>query len=727
MNDKMKAPLLVLVTTTLLACGGETNPATTSCGDGVIDDGETCDSAELGGATCESLGFASGALACNAECTGFDTSACPCSPVTCATAGAECGPVDDGCGGTLDCGDACADQELWFTCGGGGTANTCGGTCELACPDGSGCNDDGVCSFTPTVPLDTQAHTVTFRFTLDGATPADTANCTNPQTAVGDFYASNQDPAGGSASGAIRCGTQWTAGPFTLPSGTYSVSLRGRANVTDVPNTTTFVEVPITTDGEIVVDATTARVQGTIVLAGAPPTEISCSTGELVANLEFRNASVQTITLPVRCGEGFAFDGRLFPGVYQVTVRGTAHSNLPAQRVVALNFAVTASVANLVFEAGEQTPVSGTLTIDGAAPTTAPSCETFNEGARVTFFAGDTVAAFANMSCNGPFTYAVNLPPGTYRVTARSIFNSGINEPNFQYSDLPPLAVGTTPVVYDVDVPLVDVTGALKLGGQTPVEDAGCTGNAASILFGLTSVPVPCGSGFMFGPIRMVPGTYGVNVGSSQSNLPANASVAVTVPPQGGPVVIDVAPEYELRLKFTVNGVTPDDGGCTSGEVARVNVHSATLSSQFPLTCGTNYETSLRVPAGSYEVDTYPSLSRDFPIYTHPTPITVQADTSVTIDIPTRPVSGQIMINGAVPVETAACTAGLDVAEVVFYNARTLASNWRATKIACGAGFNFGPIELAYGVYRVAVRPVGTGRSNLPTSEYVVIPRFEVQ
>jgi hypothetical protein len=409
-------------------------------------------------------------------------------------------------------------------------------------------------------------------------------------------------------------------------------------------------------------------------------------------------------------------------------VRGTARSNLPAQGVVALQLAVTTSVANLVLDAGEHTPVSGTLTIDGAAPTTAPGCGSFSEGARVTFLAGDTVAAFASMSCNGPFTYAVNLPPGTYKVSARSLFNSGINEPNFQYNDLPPLVVGTTPITYNVDVPVVDVTGTLKLGGQAPVEDPGCTGNAAFVSFGTTGVPVPCGSNFTFGPVRLVPGTYGVNVGSSMSNLPSNAFAALTVPPQGGPVVVDVPPEYELRLAFTINGATPDDGGCTSGEVGRVDVRSATLYTGFGIQCGTNFETSLRLPADAYEVDTYAALGRDFPLYSHPTPITLQADTSVTIDIPTRPVSGQITINGAVPVETAACTDGLDVAEVAFYNARTVSTSSRTSKIACGAGFTFGPVELAHGVYRVTVRPLGSpARSNLPTSEYVAIPRFEVQ
>jgi hypothetical protein len=46
-----------------------------------------------------------------------------CTPLTCAKVGANCGQVADGCGGVLSCGNCIAPQ----TCGGGGTANVCGG------------------------------------------------------------------------------------------------------------------------------------------------------------------------------------------------------------------------------------------------------------------------------------------------------------------------------------------------------------------------------------------------------------------------------------------------------------------------------------------------------------------------------------------------------------------------------------------------------------------------
>jgi len=47
----------------------------------------------------------------------------PCHLVTCASAGATCGPIGDGCGSSLECG-SCTSPEF---CGGGGTQFVCGG------------------------------------------------------------------------------------------------------------------------------------------------------------------------------------------------------------------------------------------------------------------------------------------------------------------------------------------------------------------------------------------------------------------------------------------------------------------------------------------------------------------------------------------------------------------------------------------------------------------------
>ncbi len=55
------------------------------CGNSIIDSGETCDSANLNSQTCSTRGYSSGTLACNSDCSGFDTSGCttaPTAPIT---------------------------------------------------------------------------------------------------------------------------------------------------------------------------------------------------------------------------------------------------------------------------------------------------------------------------------------------------------------------------------------------------------------------------------------------------------------------------------------------------------------------------------------------------------------------------------------------------------------------------------------------------------------------
>jgi hypothetical protein len=78
---------------------------------------------------------------------------CGCKPTTCATVGAQCGTILDGCGGTVDCGGCDAG-----TCGGGGP-NGCGtnpcvpGTCAslgFECgPISDGCGSVIQCGMCP--------------------------------------------------------------------------------------------------------------------------------------------------------------------------------------------------------------------------------------------------------------------------------------------------------------------------------------------------------------------------------------------------------------------------------------------------------------------------------------------------------------------------------------------------------------------------------------------------
>ncbi|MGO8995540.1 MAG: hypothetical protein ACLQVI_19700, partial [Polyangiaceae bacterium] len=117
-------------------CGTCTPPAT--CGGGGTPG--VCGAPACTPATCASLGANCGQVAdgcggltavcgtCtgNATCGGGGTAnVCgvpPCTPSTCTSLGANCGEVGDGCGNALSCG-TCTPPD---TCGGGGTPNVCG-------------------------------------------------------------------------------------------------------------------------------------------------------------------------------------------------------------------------------------------------------------------------------------------------------------------------------------------------------------------------------------------------------------------------------------------------------------------------------------------------------------------------------------------------------------------------------------------------------------------------
>jgi len=57
-------------------CRLDTTPCAAACGDGVALPVEACDGADLRSRSCESFGYAGGALACNATCDGFDAGGC---------------------------------------------------------------------------------------------------------------------------------------------------------------------------------------------------------------------------------------------------------------------------------------------------------------------------------------------------------------------------------------------------------------------------------------------------------------------------------------------------------------------------------------------------------------------------------------------------------------------------------------------------------------------------
>lgn len=72
-----------------------------------------------------------------------------CGLITCSSAGASCGPIGDGCDGTIQCGDCTGDE----TCGGGGTPSVCGNNvpCTGLCGQQVDCTGGATTSLSGTV------------------------------------------------------------------------------------------------------------------------------------------------------------------------------------------------------------------------------------------------------------------------------------------------------------------------------------------------------------------------------------------------------------------------------------------------------------------------------------------------------------------------------------------------------------------------------------------------
>jgi len=129
----------------VLTCGGGRITDTACAGN--VSCVETAVSCAAAGATCGqiqngcgevySCGSCSGGTTCGGSGTANTCGTGSCIPKTCALLGKNCGKVSDGCGGVLDCGP-CATGE----CGGGGTPNVCGVCVPQTCTQlGKNCGD----------------------------------------------------------------------------------------------------------------------------------------------------------------------------------------------------------------------------------------------------------------------------------------------------------------------------------------------------------------------------------------------------------------------------------------------------------------------------------------------------------------------------------------------------------------------------------------------------------
>ncbi len=108
------------------------------CGNNVREAAEVCDGTDLGGQTCQTQGFDGGALHCNGNCNGFDTSGCrmyQCGNNICEPGGAEnCLTCPQDCNGVQS-----GSPSKKYCCGDGGGVNPVPCSDARCTANGKGC------------------------------------------------------------------------------------------------------------------------------------------------------------------------------------------------------------------------------------------------------------------------------------------------------------------------------------------------------------------------------------------------------------------------------------------------------------------------------------------------------------------------------------------------------------------------------------------------------------
>jgi glucose/arabinose dehydrogenase len=164
------------------------------------------------------------------------TSGGGCTPTTCSALGKNCGSVDNGCGGTLNCGTCTAPQ----TCGGGGTPNVCGG---------SSCTPESDATFCSRLGKNCGSVTGTDNCGTS-RTVSSCGTCTSPQT-CGGGGTSNVCGGGASPWSSQDVGAVAAAGSFSQSGATYTVAGSG-ADIYGTADEFRFVYQNLTGDGTIV-------------------------------------------------------------------------------------------------------------------------------------------------------------------------------------------------------------------------------------------------------------------------------------------------------------------------------------------------------------------------------------------------------------------------------------------------------------------------------------------
>lgn len=714
--------------------------------------GKNCGNLSDGCSAVLFCGSCSGAATCGGGGVANVCSTPGCVPKGCPELGVECGPAQDGCGGALQC-NAC--RKPYLTCGGGGVPDVCGAVCGHGCPPTYQCDAAGVCSggTSTDFTLDVRTYRVSGSVTLNGATPVSTCPSAVGNRTEVTFIGGSK----GMVVAPIPCdaGTPEFRFEATLLPGTYEVQvgnimeLLRSSNYSNLPAGVVEVLSAFVVDKDetgVVLNVTTATVSGTVTLNGAAPTG-ACNIGSTRAEVNFVSEEGTYVSLPVTCfGPAFPadFSGQVPLGTYRVLVRDHA-TDIPdfGAFEARTGFVIGAPVSNLVLDVKAH-PVVGLLTRNGVAPT--ETCIAAELVAQVSLRdPARGYAALVPMSCAAGTTnwyYSTTVFQGDYRLFVTGTAKS--NLPLLPYEAPGTLSVQAPVSNANIDVKTYAFSGVVTRNGVTPpVVCAGAyagsvgiepTGVAREVSWQSVVLNLPCDGGV--GPFAFAGtlpgGTFAVNANLYSLEMPNQGYTfdgGLSILADRTAEVLDI-PVRAVSGTITVDGQVPQ-GQCRQPGPAnavfrgvggtRLTVRAPCPDAGSPLTfSGWVYPGTYNVYAGGvdglYGLPTAELLAeRD---------LALQTDTAgLALDVQPRPVSGRLLLNGAVP--TLLCSGASTAFQVGFGEVNFAVPNY-GVSVPCGTGSTDFSGYVSPGTYEVSVTLVPDRIDGGPPGREVVYERVAI-
>jgi hypothetical protein len=296
--------------------------------------------------------------------------------------------------------------------------------------------------------LDVKTVTVAGTITLNGAVPTPSSFCASNSSATQATVQLADATNGYAFSFTTPCSSTTFAWTGTVFPGSYRVTVSGDPSYSTLPNAGFVAKDALAVSGNsanIALDVKTATVAGTITLnAAAPTSDPACSGNPMAAKaiVQLTNAKLgYAFALPVPCSSStFAWSGEIFPGTYAVSVAGGNYSNLPDQPFLANGaLTVTSNVSGQALDV-KTTAVGGSLTLNGAAPSTTTACNPNPTATKAYVQLSDATSGYAfqvPVACSAAnFAWSGVIYPGTYRISV-----AGANG----YSNLPSEGFLVTP------------------------------------------------------------------------------------------------------------------------------------------------------------------------------------------------------------------------------------------------------------------------------------------